>query len=69
MIDHLRNPSAVIPDSPMPAAQISPVLLNCLSAFLLKVTPENTLALDRKPEFAMQGAMVYQMNLATLPES
>ena len=53
----------------MPTAQISPVLLNCLSAFLLKVTPENTLALDRKPEFAMQGAMVYQMNLATLPES
>ena len=53
----------------MPAVQISPVLLNCLSAFLLKVTPENALALDRIPEFAMQGAMVYQMNLAALPES
>ena len=53
----------------MPAVQISPVLLNCLSVFLLKVTPENALALDRIPEFAMQGAMVYQMNLAALPES
>ena len=69
MIDHLRNPSDVVAGSPMPAFQLSPALLNCLSAFLLKVTPENTLALDRKPEFAMQGAMVYQMNLAALPES
>ena len=63
MIDHLRNPSGVIPGSPMPAVQLSPALLNCLSAFLLKVTPENALALDKIPEFAMQGAMVYQMNM------
>ena len=47
----------------MPAVQVSPALLNCLSAFLLKVTPENALALDNAPEFAMQGTMVYQMNM------
>ncbi len=63
MIDHFRNPSAVVPGSPMPAFQLSPALLNCLSAFLLKVTPENALALDKVPEFAMQGAMLYQMNM------
>ena len=49
MIDHFRNPSDVVPGSPMPAVQISPVLLNCLSAFLLKVTPENALARDEYP--------------------
>jgi len=60
MIDHLQNPS---PGSPMPAVQLSPALLNCLSAFLLKVTPENALALDKVPEFALQGAMIYQTNM------
>ena len=62
MIDHFKNPSAVVPGSPMPALQISDEDLNCLSAFLLKVTPENATALEDAPDFAMQGAMVYQMN-------
>jgi len=60
MIDHFRNSG---PGSPMPAVQLSPALLNCLSAFLLKVTPENALALNKVPEFALQGAMIYQTNM------
>ena len=63
MIDHFKNPSAVVPGSPMPVLQISDAELNCLSAFLLKVTPENAAALEAAPDFAMQGAMVYQMNM------
>ena len=63
MIAHFRNPSAVVPGSPMPPVNVSEVELNCLSAFLLKVTPENALALEKVPDFAMQGAMIYQMNM------
>ena len=63
MIAHFKNPSSVVPGSPMPAVQISDELLNCLSAFLLRVTPQNAAALDAAPGYAMQGAMIYQMNM------
>jgi ubiquinol-cytochrome c reductase cytochrome b subunit len=63
MIEHFKNPSRVVPGSPMPAMQISDQELNCLAAFLLKVTPENAEVLEAAPEFAMQGAMIYQMNM------
>ena len=63
MIKHFKNPSSVVPGSPMPAVQISDELLNCLSAFLLKVTPQNAAAIEATPGYAMQGAMIYQMNM------
>ncbi|MDA1314296.1 MAG: cytochrome b N-terminal domain-containing protein [Acidobacteria bacterium] len=63
MIEHFKNPSAVVPGSPMPALQISDAELNSLSAYLLSVTPENAVALEQVPNFAMQGAMVYQLNM------
>ena len=63
MISHFKNPSAVVPGSPMPALQISDAELNCLSAFLLRVTPENAAALEAAPNFATRGAMIYQMNM------
>ncbi|MCP5113431.1 MAG: c-type cytochrome, partial [bacterium] len=62
MITHFKNPSQLVPGSPMPPVQASDDELNWLSAFLLKVTPENAAALDNVPGFAMKGAMIYQEN-------
>jgi ubiquinol-cytochrome c reductase cytochrome b subunit len=36
--------------------------LNSLSAFVLKLTPQNEAALLSAPDFVVQGAMVYQAN-------
>jgi mono/diheme cytochrome c family protein len=36
--------------------------LNSLAAFLLKLNSNNASALDNAPEFATQGALVYQEN-------
>ena len=50
----------VVPGSPMPAVQLPAELLNCLSAFLLKVNAENASALENTPELIVRGARVYQ---------
>jgi ubiquinol-cytochrome c reductase cytochrome b subunit len=44
----------------MPAAALSDAQLNSLAAFLLKLNPDNATALADAPEFATQGALVYQ---------
>ncbi len=62
MNEHFRDPSAVVPGSPMPPLQLSDNLLNCLSAFLLSVTPANVAEVEQAPEWATRGAMLYQMN-------
>jgi ubiquinol-cytochrome c reductase cytochrome b subunit len=62
MIEHFRHPSAVRPGSAMPPIQLSDVQLNSLAAFLLKLNPNNATALQNAPEFATQGALVYQAN-------
>lgn len=46
----------------MPPVKLTPQLQNCLSAFLLRLTPENAMSLEAIPEFAMQGAMSYMRN-------
>ena len=62
MIQHFKRPSAIRPGSPMPPVQLSDSQLNALAAFLLKLNPRNASALDNAPEFASQGAMVFQQN-------
>ena len=62
MIAHFKRPSAVRPGSSMPPIQLSDSQLNALAAFLLKLTPDNASVLDNTPEFAAQGAQVYQAN-------
>jgi ubiquinol-cytochrome c reductase cytochrome b subunit len=62
MIQHFKRPSAIRPGSPMPPVQLSDPQLNALAAFLLKLNPNNASALDNAPEFAAQGAMVFQQN-------
>ena len=47
----------------MPAIQLPDELLNCLSAFLLKVTPANAPTLEAAPDLAVRGALIYQENM------
>ncbi len=62
MIDHFKRPSSVRPGTSMPPVQLSDAQLNALAAFLLKRTPEKAAALRDAPEFAVQGAALYQQS-------
>ena len=46
----------------MPAIALNDAKLNSLAAFLLKLNPRNAAALENAPDFATQGALVYQAN-------
>ena len=50
------------PGSSMPPIQLSDAQLNSLAAFLLRLNPKNASALQNAPDFAAQGASVYQAN-------
>lgn len=59
MISHFKNPGAT-PGSSMPPVQLSDSQMNALAAFLLKLNANNAEALRAAPDFAAEGAMVYQ---------
>jgi ubiquinol-cytochrome c reductase cytochrome b subunit len=60
LIEHFKSPSQVVPGTSMPPAQLSNSQMNALAAFLLKINPKNAEALQSAPQFAVDGAMVYQ---------
>jgi ubiquinol-cytochrome c reductase cytochrome b subunit len=60
MIDHFKRPAALVPGTSMPAIQLSDSQLNALAAFLLKLNSRNAEALASAPDFAVQGALLYQ---------
>ncbi len=62
MVPHFKNPSQIVPGSIMPPVDRPAADLNALSLFVLTLTPQNEAALLTAPDFATQGAMVYQMN-------
>ncbi len=62
MIQHFKSPQGVRPGTSMPAIQLGDAQLNSLAAYLLKLNPDNASALDNTPDFAVQGALVYQAN-------
>ncbi len=63
MIEHFKDPSAVRPGTSMPPIALSSGQMNSLSAFLLKLTPDNARSLfEDTPDFAVQGAMVFEKN-------
>ena len=62
MIQHFKRPSVIRPGSSMPPIQLTDAQLNSLAAFLLKLNSNNATALDNAPEFASEGALVYQAN-------
>jgi ubiquinol-cytochrome c reductase cytochrome b subunit len=62
MIPHFKRPSQIVPGSSMPPVQLSDPQLNALSAFVLKLTPQNEASLMSAPDFAVQGASIYEVN-------
>ncbi|HTC34735.1 MAG TPA: cytochrome b N-terminal domain-containing protein [Bryobacteraceae bacterium] len=62
MVPHFKNPSQIVPGSVMPSIDLPTPDLNALSLFVLTLTPQNESALLAAPDFAIQGAMVYQSN-------
>jgi len=62
MIQHFKRPSAMRPGTSMPPIQLGDAQLNALAAFLLKLNARNASALDTAPDFAVEGAIVYQQN-------
>ncbi|MGP8245088.1 MAG: cytochrome b N-terminal domain-containing protein [Bryobacteraceae bacterium] len=60
LIRHFKDPAGVRPGSSMPATGLNDAQLNSLAVFLLKLNPDNATALVDAPEFATQGALVYQ---------
>jgi ubiquinol-cytochrome c reductase cytochrome b subunit len=62
MIAHFKRPSAIRPGSSMPPIQLSDSQLNALASFLLKLNDQNATALDNAPDFAVEGALIYQAN-------
>ncbi len=63
MIAHFKRPQQMVPGSSMPPVRLADSQLNALAAFLLKLTPANAAALGSAPDFAVEGAMIYQTNM------
>jgi ubiquinol-cytochrome c reductase cytochrome b subunit len=62
MVPHFKNPSRVVPGSAMPPIDLPTADLNALSLFVLKLKSQNEQALEAAPDFATEGATVYQSN-------
>jgi ubiquinol-cytochrome c reductase cytochrome b subunit len=62
MIQHFKNPAALRPGTSMPSIQLNDFQLSALSAFILRLNTANASALRNAPDFAVQGALVYQSN-------
>jgi ubiquinol-cytochrome c reductase cytochrome b subunit len=65
MIAHFKRPQQMVPGSSMPPVRLADSQLNALAAFLLKLTPANAAALQSAPDFAVEGAMIYQTNMCS----
>ncbi len=62
LVPHFKNPSQIVPGSVMPPVDLPNADLNALALFVLTLTPRNEQAIEAAPDFATQGATVYQAN-------
>jgi quinol-cytochrome oxidoreductase complex cytochrome b subunit/mono/diheme cytochrome c family protein len=62
LVPHFQNPAKIVPGSSMPPVQLKDAELNALSAFILKLTPDNETSIMAAPDYVVQGALVYQDN-------
>jgi ubiquinol-cytochrome c reductase cytochrome b subunit len=62
LMNHFKRPSDMVPGSSMPPIHLSDAQLTSLAAFLLKLNAKNAAALELAPQFAVEGAMIYQQN-------
>jgi ubiquinol-cytochrome c reductase cytochrome b subunit len=62
LMAHFMNPAAVTPGSVMKPVDLDDTALREVLALLLKLTPENGDVVDSAPDFAVEGAVIFQKN-------
>jgi ubiquinol-cytochrome c reductase cytochrome b subunit len=62
LMTHFKQPAAVNPRTTMTPVALNDAALKDLLALMLKLTPENGDVADTAPEFAVEGAYVFQKN-------
>jgi ubiquinol-cytochrome c reductase cytochrome b subunit len=62
LMAHFMNPAAVTPGSVMKPVELDDTSLREVLALLLKLTPENGDVVDTAPDFAVEGALIFQKN-------
>ena len=60
MLKYFRSPQEMVPGSAMPPIRLPDAQLNSLAAFLLQLNTKNAGVLESTPNFAVDGAIVYQ---------
>lgn len=59
---HFTNPAAVTPNSQMKPVNLSDAEIKQLVALMQALTPDNGDIVDSAPDFAVEGAMIFQKN-------
>jgi quinol-cytochrome oxidoreductase complex cytochrome b subunit/cytochrome c551/c552 len=62
LVPHFKDPAKIVPGSSMPAVQLKDPDLIALSAFVMKLNPNNEGSIMAAPDYVVQGALVYQTN-------
>ena len=62
MMAHFKNPAAATPGSTMAPVNLTDAQLKDVQALMLKLTPDNAEVVDTAPDFAVQGALLYEKN-------
>lgn len=62
LMAHFKDPNSLTPGTAMTPVNLSEAQLRDLLALMLKLTPDNAEVVDTAPDFAVQGALIYQKN-------
>ncbi len=62
LMAHFKMPAAVTPGSVMTPVNLSDAELKDLLALMLRLTPENGDVVNSAPDFATEGALIFQKN-------
>jgi cbb3-type cytochrome oxidase cytochrome c subunit len=59
---HFANPAAASPNTTMKPTELNDTGIKSLTALMVALTPENGDVVDSAPDFAVEGALIYQKN-------
>ena len=62
LMAHFANPTAVSPGTTMKTPQLSDTAIKSLTSLMMALTPENGDVVDSTPDFAVEGALIFQKN-------
>ena len=62
ILAHFKNPPSLTGGKSPPATRLGDEQLNMVAAFVLNVTPESARGLEDAPNFAVEGARIFQEN-------